>query len=175
MTGLPAGGPALPIPDPPLVDADLLLRPWGPADAPVLAAAWADPEVARWTGVPTRHDEAAARRWIEGDEARRQRGLSLDLVIDLAGVVVGEVGLTAFDAAAGEAEVGWWLGAPHRGRGYASRSVRLLADWAVDELAVDRLVARCHRANPASGAVARRAGFVGPEPAPDHVDVWRSA
>ncbi len=175
MSGLAPGCPALPVPDPPLAEGDLLLRPWRVADAPVLAAAWADPEVARWTGVPTRHDEAAARRWIEGDEARRQRGLSLDLVIDLGGVVVGEVGLTGFDANAAEAEVGWWLGAPHRGQGYASRAVRLLTDWAVDELAVDRLVARCHRANPASGAVARRAGFVGPEPAPDQLEVWRSA
>jgi RimJ/RimL family protein N-acetyltransferase len=89
--------------------------------------------------------------------------------------VVGEVGLTAFDGASGQAEVGWWLAPDHRGRGYASRAVRLLADWAVGELSVERLVARCHRANPASGAVARRAGFVGPEPATDQVEVWRSA
>jgi RimJ/RimL family protein N-acetyltransferase len=168
-------GPALPIPDPPLVDDELLLRPWRMADAPVLVAAWADPDVARWTGVPEARDLTAAERWIAGDARRRQHGLSLDLVLDVRGDVVGEVGLTAFDTATGEAEVGWWLGPGHRGVGYASRAVRLLTEWAVDELSVEHLVARCHRANPASGAVARRAGFVGPEPVADHLEVWRSA
>jgi RimJ/RimL family protein N-acetyltransferase len=163
------------VPDPPLVDGELVLRPWRILDAPALVAAWADPEVARWTGVPERRDLAAAERWIVGDARRRDRGLSLDLVLDVAGDVVGEVGLTAFDSATGEAEVGWWLAADHRGQGYASRAVRLLAEWAVGELSVEHLVARCHRANPASGAVARRAGFLGPEPAPDHLEVWRSA
>jgi RimJ/RimL family protein N-acetyltransferase len=166
---------ALPVPDPPLVDGELVLRPWRILDAPALVAAWADPEVARWTGVPDRRDLGAAERWIAGDARRRDRGLSLDLVLDVQGAVVGEVGLTSFDSATGEAEVGWWLAADHRGRGYASRAVRLLAEWAVDELSVDHLVARCHRSNPASGAVARRAGFVGPEAAAEELEVWRSA
>ena len=172
-----ATGAALPLPDPPLVDGDLLLRPWRIDDAPELVAAWADPDIGRWTGVPERRDLAAAERWIAGDLARRHRGLSLDLVIEVAGVVVGEVGLVGF--ATGTAELGWWLAGAHRGQGHASRAVRLLTDWAVDELSVDELVARCHRANPASAAVARRAGFVGPETAggqdDDQIEVWRSA
>lgn len=165
--------PALPLPDPPLVHDELSLRPWHPDDALALAAAWADPEVARWTGVPEVHDEGAARRWIEGDLARRQRGLSLDLVLVVGESVVGEVGLVSVDPAAGEAEVGWWLHPAHRGRGLASRAVRLLAEWAVEELCVDRLVATCHPDNPASGAVARRAGFRGPEAGAGGLEVWR--
>jgi RimJ/RimL family protein N-acetyltransferase len=168
---------ALPLPDPPLADGELLLRPWRIGDAPELVAAWGDPDIGRWTGVPEQRDLAAAERWIAGDLARRQRGLSLDLVIETGGLVVGEVGLVGFQAADSTAEVGWWLARAHRGRGHASRAVRLLTDWAVDELSVGALVARCHRANPAAGAVARRAGFVGPEPEPDtdHIEVWRSA
>ena len=174
MSHVPSGT-ALPLPDPPLVDGDLLLRPWQLADAPVLVAAWADPEVARWTGVPEASDLSAAERWIVGDAARRQRGLSLDLVVVVRDEVVGEVGLVSFEADAGTAEIGWWLTAAHRGQGHASRAVSLLTDWAVHELAVDRLVARCHRSNPASGAVARRAGFVGPEDVAGEIQVWRSA
>ncbi len=71
--------------------------------------------------------------------------------------------------------MGWWLAREHRGRGHASQAVRLLTDWAVAELCVEGVVARCHRANPASGAVARRAGFVGPEPASGQIEIWRSA
>ena len=151
------------------------MRPWRIDDAPVLVAAWADPDIVRWTGVPEDRDLVAAERWIAGDPARRQRGVSLDLVIGRPAWSSARWGWWASRAASSTAEVGWWLAREHRGRGHASRAVRLLTDWAVDELCVDGLVARCHRANPASGAVARRAGFVGPEPASDQIEIWRSA
>jgi ribosomal-protein-alanine N-acetyltransferase len=149
----------LPLPDPPLVGDGFRLRPWVPADAPALAAAWTDPEVVRWTGVPPQHDEAAAARWIDGDAHRRQRGLALDLVVDVDGAVAGEVGLAGRGAGAGTVEVGWWVAPEHRGRGLAAAAVRAVAEWATAELHVDRLVARCHPENPASSGVARRAGF----------------
>jgi len=163
--------PPIPLPDPPLRDGGLLLRPWAPADAPVLADAWADPEVARWTGVPERADVTAAARWISGEADRRARGLALDVVIDLHGAVVGEVGLHQLDPVAGTVEIGWWVGAAHRGQGLAARAARLLAPWAVQELAICQVVARCHRDNPASAAVARSAGFR-PQATPGEVEVW---
>jgi RimJ/RimL family protein N-acetyltransferase len=169
-----SAGPALPLPDPPLVDEELSLRAWDPADAEALATAWVDPEVVRWTGVPDAHDLAAARRWIDGDLARRQRGLSLDLVIEVGGAVAGEVGLAAFDPRAGQAEIGWWLVGEHRGQGLATRAVQIVSAWALDELCLERLVAACHPDNPASGAVARRAGFRGPEPGPHGIDLWQA-
>ena len=149
----------LPLPDPGLQDGDLHLRPWSPEDAPVLAAAWADPEIARWTGVPDRHDEAAAARWVAGDADRRARGLALDLVAVVDGKIVGEVGLSALDTALRQAEIGWWVVAHRRGRGLATRAASLLADWTLAELCIEVVVARCHRDNPASAGVARAAGF----------------
>ena len=92
----------------------LVLRPWRVEDAAALVAAWADPEIQRWTGVPDRRDLAAAARWIAGDDARRQRGLSLDLVVERLGEVVGEVGLSSIDRDAGTAEIGWWTAAASR-------------------------------------------------------------
>src|SRR5690606_14067747 len=124
-----------------------------------LARAWADPEVARWTGVPPTPDEAYARRWIGGCCHRRAEGLALDLALDVDGLVVGEVGLAGIDCGRGLAEVGWWVAQGHRGKGLASTAVSLFARWAVEELCVDGVVARCAAGNPASGAVARRAGF----------------
>lgn len=149
-----------------------MLRPWASADAADLATAWADPAVARWTGVPARRDEDAARRWIAGEADRRARGLALDLVIELGGVVGGEVGLAYVDVSARRAEIGWWVGPDHRGQGMAGRAAHLLAHWALDELVVDTLMARCHQDNPASGAVARRAGFV-LDAVTDGVELWR--
>jgi RimJ/RimL family protein N-acetyltransferase len=149
----------VPLPDPPLSGAGFVLRPWSVVDAAVLALAWADPEVARWTGVPARPDEATARRWITGDADRRARGLSLDLVIDVDGSVAGEVGLAAIDVATRSAEIGWWVAPTHRGRGLATAAAGVVASWAVEELCIDHVLARCALGNPASGGVARAAGF----------------
>lgn len=152
----------IPLPDPPLrsgvQDPDLVLRPWRPDDAPALVAAWADPEIQRWTKVPAVRDRAAAERWIADDGERRQRGLSLDLVVDCGGVVAGEVGLSSFDRAAGTAEIGWWTAAEHRGQGVASTAGALVVRWALEALHLVSLIARCEAANPASVAVARRSG-----------------
>ena len=146
-------------PDPPLRSGDLVLRPWADDDAPSLAAAWADPEVRRWTGVPERCDLAAARRWISGDDRRTAAGRSLDLVVIRDGAVAGEVGLTAFDAARTTAELGWWTAPAHRGRGVASIAVGLVARWALHEVGLRSVTARCHRDNGAAAAVARHAGL----------------
>lgn len=168
MTGVP-----LPLPDPPLGDGPVALRPWQDGDACHLAAAWADPEIVRWTGVPERCDEAAAARWIAGESDRRARGLALDLVIDVDGVLVGEVGMARLDLDARAAEVGWWIGPAHRGQGWAGVAVRLFSQWALSELFVENLIARCHPDNPASGAVARHAGFV-LDARVGGVELWRS-
>jgi RimJ/RimL family protein N-acetyltransferase len=149
----------LPLPDPPLADGSVSLRPWRLVDAPALAAAWADPEIARWTGVPPQPGLTTAARWIQGDADRRAHGLSLDLVLDVDGEIAGEVGLVAIDVSARTAEIGWWVAPAFRGRRLASRAAALVAGWAIEELCVDVVLARCARANPTSGAVARAAGF----------------
>lgn len=162
----------LPLPDPPLVEGALALRPWAPSDDAALAAAWTDPAVVRWTGVPARCDEVAAGLWIAGEADRRSRGLALDLVIDVDGAVGGEVGLAQLDLAQRHAEIGWWVAPDHRGQGVAGRAARLFAQWALSELVVDAITARCHRDNPASGGVARHAGFV-LDSVTDGVELWR--
>lgn len=166
--------PPIPLPDPPLAAGGLVLRPWTTDDAPALAAAWADPDVERWTGVPARTDEAAARLWITGEADRRARGLALDLVIDVDGQVVGEVGLADIDPDPGTAQIGWWVAPEHRGQGLATEAAKLVASWAVEELCVDAVVARCHHDNPASSRVARAAGFVPASVVPPD-EVWRFA
>jgi RimJ/RimL family protein N-acetyltransferase len=163
---------SVPLPDPPLGDGPVVLRPWELVDTPDLVAAWADPEIARLTGVPPRSDDEAARRWISGDAHRRARGLTLDLVIEVDDEVVGEIGLAEIDPERGTAEIGWWIAPHRRGQGLAARAAGLVASWAVEELCIDVVVARCHRGNPASAGVARAAGFssAGRE---GEVDVWR--
>lgn len=129
---------AYPLPDPPLSDGTIRLRPWDAGDAPALAQAWADEEIRRWTAVPSDPSEDHARRWISGTELRRRQGVALDLVVSPAdehdGTVLGEVGLVTMAGGPSRAEVGWWTAAEHRRRGVATRAVSLLAGWCHDEL-----------------------------------------
>lgn len=171
MTGDPTL--PLPLPDPPLADDLVRLRAWSPDDAPALAGAWADPEVVRWTGVPTDDRSVErARAWIAGEAERRERGLALDLAVTVDGQPVGEVGISHLDPVRHLAEVGWWTAPAWRGRGIASRAVRLISTWAVTELCVERLFARVDPANPASVAVARNAGLERRGLASDGREVW---
>jgi RimJ/RimL family protein N-acetyltransferase len=164
-------------PDPPLQDwaTGISLRPWGSrGDATALAKAWADPDIAANSVPPQSRSEDAARRWIAGEAARRQRGLALDLVIEgsqpgaLAGdradvaprALLGEVGLARFDPS-GRAEIGFWLTAMARGRGIASIAVGLLSAWALDAAGLGRrrLWARVRPGNERAGRVLQRAGY----------------
>ena len=156
---LPPDG--LPVPDPPLGDdSGIVLRPWSAGDAPALAAAWADAEIARRLPVPDDTTVERAAHWIAGGAKRRRLGLALDLVVvDADDRVLGEVGLSAVDAAHSAAAIGWWTIAEARGRGVASTSVTLFTDWSLDMLGLAVLVAEIGTDNPASSAVAERAGY----------------
>ena len=139
-------------------DGVVVLRPWAPADAQALAAAWAEPDIARWTAVPADRSLAAAARWIEGWDVRRQRGLALDLVIvhvGQPGVVLGEVGAVFVTR---PPQMGWWLLPAARGQGLATRAVRLFADR-LREAGVPELTADVDPANRASIAVATAANL----------------
>lgn len=157
--------PPLPLPQPPLGDGVVRLRPWRPADAPALVAAWSDRDVARWSPPPRSHALVDARRWIDATPRLRERGLALDLVIAAVGPgdrVLGEVGLSDVDD--DRAIIGYWVGAADRGRGHATRAVRLMSTWALRHLGLSEVTATVDPANRASLAVLRRAGFTAEAP-----------
>jgi RimJ/RimL family protein N-acetyltransferase len=64
------------------------------------------------------------------------------------------------DREPGYGEIGYWVVADARGRGVATRAVRLLADWARDELRLTHIDVLPHKDNVASRRVAEKAGFV---------------
>ena len=73
--------------------------------------------------------------------------------------ILGGASVYDIEAADARACVGYWL-APHaRGRGIATRAVRLLARWAFADLGIERLQLTCGPDNAASQRVAERAGF----------------
>jgi RimJ/RimL family protein N-acetyltransferase len=53
----------------------------------------------------------------------------------------------------------YWTFPPFRGRGYATRGIRLVCDWAFAELGVERMEIYVEADNLASRGAARRARF----------------
>lgn len=151
------------LPNPQLAWSGGHLRPWQLTDAPTLVRAWNDTEVGRWNPVPSDATIRTAEKWIKGCSGRLARASAIDLCIVAAhpdgDVVVGEVGLAGVDHERRGAQVGYWLLPEARGEGHASGAVAAFAEWALSDLDLAVVVARCHERNAASHRVAQRAGF----------------
>jgi RimJ/RimL family protein N-acetyltransferase len=158
---------ALTLPDPPLTDGVVALRAWTAGDVPALVEACRDPEIPRWTLLPDPYTEDSARAWLRRAADGRAAGERIAFAIVATGdaAPLGSVGLNVIDWERGAADAGYWLAAPARGHGVATRAVELVARWAFGTLGLERLELRINPRNAASRAVAGRAGFA-PAPRP---------
>ncbi|MFE1953966.1 GNAT family N-acetyltransferase [Streptomyces sp. NPDC059524] len=141
-----------------LGSGDLTLRPWEPADAAVLPALMDDDALRRWTTHRVT-DTAGARRWIAEQNASRGMGERFCFAVVADGEVAGHAVVKRPGGTGPVAEVGYWIGAPARGRGLAGRAVALLTDWVFTTPALTRVQLIHNEGNPASCRVAEKAGF----------------
>jgi RimJ/RimL family protein N-acetyltransferase len=145
---------------PTLSDGVVTLRPGRAEDAGALVAACQDPEIPRWTRVPSPYARADALRFLTGVMAEAESGAAAGLAaVDAGGALLGSFGVVTIDRHRGVGEVGYWVAREARGRGVAARAVRLLCAWALCDLGLQRLEIVSHRDNAASIRVAERAGF----------------
>jgi RimJ/RimL family protein N-acetyltransferase len=151
-------------PEPELTDGVVTLRAWRPSDHAQRFAGFSDPLCQRFSwGSSEPFSEQHPLSWASGEEeSARLRGEAIGFAIVDAGDP-GRVwgGASIYDVAVpeGRAAVGYWLAGHARGRGSATRTVRLLARWAFGDLAVARLELTCGPDNSASQQVAERSGF----------------
>ena len=143
-----------------LTDGVVTLRPAADSDVLAIVEACRDPAIQRYTTVPSDYREADAWEWLERSERGRAAGTDFPLlVVDAAdGSLLGSVGVHDLDDQ-GRCRVGYWVAAPARGRGVASRALRLLCGWAFEELGVARIELHVEPENETSQRVAERVGF----------------
>ncbi len=149
-------------PSPALDDGVVSLRGFDEDDIPAVVAACQDPEIPRWTVVPTPYTERDARAWIESHDLLRITGNAMPMaIIDSATrLLAGSCGLHELDWRSHKGEIGYWVVREMRGLGTATRAVRLLSRWALLELGLARLELFADVNNEASQRVALNAGFV---------------
>ena len=151
-----------------LTDGTVTLRPFRPDDADAVAAAMTDGEIARWTAtIPWPYERADAERWIGTHDFRRHFGDGLDLAVT-AGVdePIGAIGIDVGEDGVGQ--VGYWIAAAHRNRGYARRALALIRDHALIALGLPELRLLTIEGNVASERVAAAAGFEAVDVLTDH-------
>src|SRR5260370_6068976 len=122
------------IPSTELKTKRLLLRPWRPEDADSIYRICQDPEIQRWTSVPSPYERSDAETFV-----RRivPDGLAYgtDAVFGIfereTGIIAGAIGLhgiTAEDVSGmsrvRQAELGYWANPETRGQGYLTEAAR---------------------------------------------------
>lgn len=151
------GSPPGDLSSPSLESERLLLRAPQLGDAAAIAAIANNRKVAEMTAsipYPYRVEEAEA--WIAG-VPEKAPGVVFALFEKKSGDFVGACGYEIRDEAI--PEIGYWLGEPFWGRGYATEAVRAMIDHAFTATDIDALAAASRVTNEASRHVLEKCGF----------------
>ncbi|HEY2193269.1 MAG TPA: GNAT family protein [Actinomycetospora sp.] len=158
------------MPDPPvLLGACTRLRPWRAADVDAIHRACQDPDIQRFTTVPSPYRYADAEWFLAHHvhDVATEGGASFCVEgIDEPGSVAASMSL--LHVRDGVGEIGYWGSPWARGRGYVADALGVVVAWVFGEDRAATLELTIEPANGPSRAVARRAGFV-----EDHVDPAR--
>ncbi len=145
-----------------LADDVVRLRGMTAADARVVNRAVVDPEIARFTCFAQPHDVGDTRAWIESQPMLRRCGQAIDFgILPVGGVVlIGSIGISQIEVDDRRAQIGYWIGARSRGRGFATAALRLLSYWAMGPpLSLVRLELAIDAENVGGRRAAEHAGY----------------
>ena len=144
-----------------LTDDAIRLVPISEAHLPGLAQLLQDPEVVRNTRVPEPWPEGFERQWLQAYTEGVLDGTRDGFAIEDAetGAFLGIAGLVAIEQDANQAEIGYIVVQEARGRGIATRALRLVTDYALGEVGLARVQLLISSDNAPSIRVAERCGY----------------
>lgn len=139
--------------------ARLELSPPTVDDVDAIFEACQDPEIQRYTTVPSPYLREHAEGFIDKVAAWWADGSETVWAMRDADGLAGMIGLHRL--AAGSGEIGYWVTPRARGRGYLTEAGRAVIDWGFSEdgLALQRIEWRAVVGNVASARTARTLGF----------------
>lgn len=157
-------GPAEPFGTPPVLsDGIVVLRPPRASDAELVAKGCQDPLIARWTTVPSPYGLIDAQAWIAGlapdgpGGTERWWASPTWLITQDDDSWLGTVDLRPDGQ--GGASVGYLVAPWARGRGLATRGLRLACRWGFSGLGLQVIQWQAQVGNGVSRSVAERVGF----------------
>jgi RimJ/RimL family protein N-acetyltransferase len=134
----------------------LILRAPRLADAEAIAALANDRRIAENTlRIPHPYALSDAESFI--DSANAAEGEIVFLITTHGARVLGGCGVGKLDGE--QPEIGYWLGVPFWGKGYATEAARAVIDHAFGDLGCDALVGGARVSNPASRRVLEKCAF----------------
>ncbi|HWL53502.1 MAG TPA: GNAT family N-acetyltransferase [Chthoniobacteraceae bacterium] len=139
----------------------LALRPLVLEDARALTALAGAPEIAATTlRIPHPYPRAEARRFIKTQESLflSDRGATFAIEDGTTGELYGCVGFGCENEHR-RAELGYWIGLPYWGRGYATEAARKIVAYGFAIWKLHRITAHHFVSNPASGRVLEKLGM----------------
>jgi RimJ/RimL family protein N-acetyltransferase len=135
----------------------LILRPPELADAPAVQRLAGAREVALNTlHIPHPYPDGAAEAWIGRNPNENE--LRFAITPRDSGELAGVIGLIV-NRDHLRAEIGYWIGVPYWGRGYAAEAGRAVVRYAFGELGLNRVYAEVFSRNPASARVLQKIGM----------------
>ena len=160
-------------PLPTLVTDRLTLRPFRRPDAEEVQRLAGAREVASTTlTIPHPYPDGAARTWIASHRSDWDAGEAVIFAIatDDEGLV-GAVGMF-LTLEHRRAELGYWIGEPYWGCGYATEAAGAMLDFAFDRLGLHRVEAQYLVRNPASRRVLEKIGMRHEGTRREHIIKW---
>jgi RimJ/RimL family protein N-acetyltransferase len=110
--------------------------------------------------IPHPYDAEMAEEWIGRHRSLYESAevVNYAIVIQHSDILIGAIGLRISQEHR-KAELGYWIGKPFWGNGYATEASRKLIQFGFDELDLNRIYASHFVRNPASGSVLRNSGM----------------
>jgi ribosomal-protein-alanine N-acetyltransferase len=150
-----------PLPRPVLADESIRLVPLTPAHEPAVAALAEDDEVRAFTRFPTQPTSDFASSWLAIYEEAWRDGSRAGFAIETHDAEFLGLGLfVQLESEARQGEIGYVVGPSARGKGVATRTLRLLTEWGFSELGLERIELWIDPGNAGSERVAERVGYV---------------
>jgi len=142
---------------PVLATERLVLRPPNEEDVAELAVLADNVRIASMLArLPHPYDEEDARAFVRSTREQRHAGCAYALTLSDSGAFIGCAGLDRKD---GRLELGYWIGEPYWGRGYATEAAHALVDLAFRATDIDILHVSCRVINAGSRRVIHKCGF----------------
>lgn len=150
----------------------LLLRAFRRGDIPDIVRLAGAREVAATTlRIPHPYTEADAERFLDLIATDRSFGFAFAITLLEMGQLCGAVGLHP-DPVHPRAELGYWIGVPYWGRGYATEAARAVLAYGFNALKLHRIWANHFKGNTASARVLQKLGMSYEGCSREHVEKW---